>query len=177
MCNYCTRTGNGKVRIRGRMGRYGRQQLSHWSRGHHDSCTNEKTGLEIEHIKKSSSTKAVPVCRAPNRLKARDYWCSVCGITCHRGAAESIRILHKSRYWECFLVDSGGNVRVTKLWAVEGLSCDRERKVHPKVQRRKARALSGPQDSPSTWEIEMGESRGEFSSSSSSGRASLTVVA
>ncbi|MHB8290312.1 MAG: nuclease/transposase family protein, partial [Acidimicrobiales bacterium] len=55
-----------KTKQKRRMGRHGRQQLSQWSRGVQEKYLEEKTGLDIEYLNESGSTKTCPVCGARN---------------------------------------------------------------------------------------------------------------
>ena len=132
-----------KTKKERRAGRHLRQQLSQWSRGTQERYLAEKTGLEIEHVNESGSTKTCPKCLTSNRPSGRHYRCHnpACGFTCHRDAVGAINILQKAIHGEYLPIGPDTEIRVTYLRAVERWSTD-QRQAHRLVQRRKARALS-----------------------------------
>ncbi len=128
------------------MGRRSRQQLSQWSRGVRVRYLKEKTGLDLEHLNESGSTKTCPTCKTRNGGSGQYYRCKnpICGYTCHRDAVGAINILQKAIYWEYLPIGPDTKLRVTYLRAVERWSTD-QRETHHLVQRRKARARSSAQ--------------------------------
>jgi len=130
-----------KTRQRRSASRHQRQWLSQWERGVQEDYLEVKTGLEIEYLKESDSTKTCPACKARNRPSGRDYRCKVCSFTCHRDAVGAINILQKALHGSYMLIGPDTKIRVTYLRAVERWS-PTQRSAHRKVQRRKARALS-----------------------------------
>ena len=50
-----------------RMQRHGRQQLSQWSRGRQERYLKDKTGLDLDLLNESGSTKTCPACLTRNR--------------------------------------------------------------------------------------------------------------
>ena len=118
-----------------------RQQLSQWSRGAQERYLKDKTGLEVEHINESGSTKNCPQCSTSNRPFGREYRCQGCNFTCHRDAVGSINILQKAIHGAYAPIGPDTEIRVTYLRAVERWSAD-QRQAHRLVQRRKARAGS-----------------------------------
>jgi len=144
-----------KTKVHHRANRHLRQQLSQWSRGVQETYLQEKTGLEIEHLNESGSTKTCPACLTRNRPSGRDYRCKnpACGFACHRDAVGGINILQKAIHGEYVPIGADTQIRVTYLRAVERWSLD-QRKAHRKVQRRKARALSSALNRASSGEIQ-----------------------
>ncbi|MCL5445031.1 MAG: zinc ribbon domain-containing protein [Actinobacteria bacterium] len=134
-----------KTKQRRRMGRHGRQQLSEWSRGVQEKHLAEKTGLELEHLNESNSSKTCPSCGARNRPTGRKYRCKACGFLCHRDAIGAINILQKALYGDYVPIGADVKIRVTYLRAVKRWSPDQS-KAHHMVQCRKARALSSAQN-------------------------------
>ncbi len=130
-----------------RMGRHGRQQLSQWSRGRQERYLKDKTGLDLDFLNESGSTKTCPACLTRNRPSGRYYRCKnpICGFNCHRDAVGAINILQKALCGEYTPIGPDIKVRVTYLRAVERWSLD-QREAHRKVQCRKARALSSAQN-------------------------------
>ena len=118
-----------------------RQQLSQWSRGTQERYLKDKTGLEVEHINESGSTKNCPQCSTSNRPRGREYRCQGCGFTCHRDAVGSVNILQKAIHGAYAPIGPDTKIRVTYLRAVERWS-ESQRQAHRLVQRRKARAWS-----------------------------------
>ncbi len=135
------------TKAKGRISRHGRQQLSQWSRGRQERYLSEKTGLDLDLLNESGSTKTCPACLTRNRPSGRHYRCKnpICGFTCHRDAVGAINILQKAIYGEYVPIRPDTKVRVTYLRAVERWSPD-QRKAHHLVQCRKARALSSAQN-------------------------------
>ena len=129
------------------MGRHGRQQLPQCSREVQEDYLKDKTGLDLNFLNSSGSTKTCPKCSTPNRPSGRYYRCknSVCGFTCHRDAVGAINIFQKVVYGEYIPIRPDTKVRVTYLRAVERWSPD-QRKAHRKVQCQQARALSSAQN-------------------------------
>ncbi len=129
------------------MGRNGRQQLSQWSRGTQERYLQEKTGVDLDFLNESGSTKTCPACLTRNRPSGRYYQCKnpTCGFTCHLDAIGAINILQKAIYGEYSPIGSDVKVRVTYLRAVERWSPD-QRKAHHMVQCRKVRARSSAQN-------------------------------
>jgi putative transposase len=134
-----------KTRQRRSANRHQRQRLSQWERGRQERYLGEKTGLEIEYLDESDSTKTCPACGARNRPKGRDYRCQACSFACHRDAVGAINILQKALYGSYVPISADVEVSVTYLRAVERWSKG-QRKAHSHVQRRKARALSSAQN-------------------------------
>jgi putative transposase len=165
-----------KTRQRRSAGRHQRQQLSQWSRGRQERYLNEKTGLEIEYLDESGSTKTCPACGARNRPKGRDYRCQACSFACHRDAVGAINILQKALYGSYVPIGADVEVRVTYLRAVERWS-EGQRKAHSHVQRRKARALSSAQNRASVVVTRKSKPKLASPSTSSSKPDLLVVVA
>ena len=138
-----------KTKQKRRIGRRGRQQLSQWSRGTEERYLAEKTGLDIEHLNESGSTKTCPACGARNRPCGRDYRCKVCNFTCHRDAVGAINILQKAIHGSYVPIGPDVVIRVTYLRAVKRWSPD-QRNTHRMVQCRKVRALSSAKNQAST---------------------------
>ncbi len=130
-----------------RMGRHCRQQLSQWSRARQERYLKDKTGLDLDFLNESGSTKTCPACLTRNRPSGRYYRCKnpICGFTCHRDAVGAINILQKALCGQYTPIGPDIKVRVTYLRAVERWSPD-QREAHRKVQCRKARALSSAQN-------------------------------
>ena len=141
-----------KTKLEGRVGRHMRQQLSQWSRGTQERYLGEKTGLDLEHLNESSSSKTCPKCLTRNRPSGRHYRCKnpACGFTCHRDAVGSINILQKAIHGTYVPIGTDTEICVTYLRATERWSLD-QRNAHRKVQSRKARALSSAQNR-ARWE-------------------------
>ncbi|CAG4918778.1 unnamed protein product, partial [Acidithrix sp. C25] len=55
------------TKVKRRISRHGRQQLSQWSRGVQERYLQEKTKLEIEHLNESYSSQTCPACSRRNR--------------------------------------------------------------------------------------------------------------
>ena len=110
-----------ETKTKRRMGRYSRQQLSQWSRGVQERYLKEKTGLDLEHLNESGSTKTCPTCLTRNRPSGRYYRCknTICGFTCHRDTVGAINILQKAIYGEYLPIGPDTKLRVTYLRAVE----------------------------------------------------------
>ena len=159
-------------------GRHQRQRLSQWSRGRQEHYTNEKTGLEGEHLNEAGSTKTCPACGARNRPTGRDYRCKNpnCGFICHRDAVGAINILQKALHGTYVPIGPDVTIRVTYLRAVERWSED-QRKAYRKVERRKARALSSAQNRAPTGEIPASKQTQAQSLTSPLGPDSLVAVA
>lgn len=87
-----------------RMGRHGRRsnKLSEWSRGRQERYLYEKTGLQLDFLNESGSTKTCPASPTRNRPSGRHYRCKDpdCGFTCHRDVIGSINILQQAIYGE-----------------------------------------------------------------------------
>jgi putative transposase len=158
-----------KTRQRRSANRHQRQRLSQWERGRQERYLGEKTGLEIEYLDESDSTKTCPACGARNRPSGRDYRCKACSFTCHRDAVGAINILQKALYGSYVPIGADTKIYVTYLRAVVRWS-EGQRKAHSHVQRRKARALSIAQNwatpaqeckpkqaNPSTSSFELGQ--------------------
>jgi putative transposase len=138
------------------MSRHGRQQLSQSSRGRQERYLKYKTGLDLDFLNESGSTKTCPACSTRNRPSGRHYRCKNhnCRFTCHRDAVGAINILQKALYGEYVPIGLDTTIRVTYLRAVERWFLN-QCKAHRKVQCRKAKALSSAQnqalsDSPQT---------------------------
>ena len=139
-----------KTKQRRRIGRHGRQQLSEWSRGVQEKYLAEKTGLELEHLNESNSSKTCPACGARNRPTGRKYRCKACGFLCHRDAVGAINILQKALYGDYVPIGADVKICVTYLRAVKRWSPDQS-KAHHMVQCRRAnhvaaRVLSSAQN-------------------------------
>jgi putative transposase len=158
--------------------RHQRQNLSQWSRGRQERYTNEKTGLEGEHLDEAGSTKTCPVCEARNRPTGRNYRCKNpdCGFVCHRDAVGVINILQKTIHGTYVPIGPDVNIRVTYLRAVERWSKN-QRKAHRKVERRKAKARSSAQNRASSGGIPASKQTQAQSLTSPQGPDSLVVVA
>jgi len=165
-----------KTRQRRSAGRHQRQQLSQWERGKQEYYLQVKTGLELEHLNESDSTKTCPACGARNRPSGRDYRCKACNFVCHRDAVGAINILQKALYGQYMPIGPDTKIRVTYLRAVKRWSTD-QRSAHRKVQRRKARALSIAQNRASTVATRESKPTQANPSTSSSEPGSLAVVA
>ncbi len=138
-----------KTKQKRRMGCSSRQQLSQFSRGVQEKYLSEKTGLDIEHLNESWSTKTCPACAARNQPSGRYYRCKVCNFTCHRDAVGAINILQEAIHGSYVPIGADVVIRVTYLRDEKRWSPD-QRKAHHKVQCRKARALSSAQIQAST---------------------------
>ncbi|WP_423783014.1 zinc ribbon domain-containing protein [Ferrimicrobium acidiphilum] len=125
----------------------GRQQLSQWSRGRQERYLQDKTGLELDLLNESGSSKTCPACLTRNRSSGRHYQCKnpVCGFTCQRDALGEINILQKAIYGEYVPIRPDTTIRVTYLRSVQRWSPD-QREAHHMVQCRKAKALSSAQN-------------------------------
>ena len=157
--------------------RHQRQNLSQWSRGRQERYTNEKTGLECEHLNEAGSTKTCPACGARNRPTGRDYRCRACGFACHRDAVGAINILQKAIHGTYVPIGPDVNIRVTYLRAVTRWSKD-QRETYRKVQCRKVRALSSAQNRASTGNIPSSKQpQAQLSTSSNQEPSPLAVVA
>jgi putative transposase len=165
-----------KTRQRRSANRHQRQRLSQWERGIQERYLGEKTGLEIEYLDESDSTKTCPVCGARNRPKGRDYRCQACSFACHRDAVGAINILQKALYGSYVPIGADVEVSVTYLRAVERWS-EGQRKAHSHVQRRKARALSIAQNRASIVVTRKSKPKLASPSTSSSEPGRLAVVA
>jgi putative transposase len=137
-----------KTKQKRRMGRSSRQQLSQFSRGTEERYLAEKTGLDIEHINESGSTKTRPVCAARNRPTGRDYRCKVCNFTCHRDAVGAINILQEAIHGSYVPIGADVEIRVTYLRDEKRWSPD-QRTTYRKVQCRKAITLSSAKNQAS----------------------------
>lgn len=82
---------------RTRNNRNQRRRLSQWSRGRQERLLAHKTGMVIEHIDESWSSKTCPACNARNHPVGRGYYCRNCGFTCNRDAVGAINILIRAR--------------------------------------------------------------------------------
>ncbi len=145
-----------KTKQRRRMGRHGRQQLSQWSRGVQEKYLAEKTGLELEHLNESNSSKTCPACGARNCPSGREYRCKNpnCGFTCHRDAIGAINVFQKAIHGDYVPIGPDVVICVTNLEAVKRWSVHQS-EAHHMVQCRKARALSSAQNRASaeaTWQ-------------------------
>lgn len=118
-----------------RVNRSTRQQLSQWERGVQERYLAHKTGVELEHIDESYSTKTCPACLARNRPSGRRYRCRACHFTCHRDAVGAINILMKALHGNYTRVDPNTIIRVMYLRAVPRWSPD-QREAHRKAQSR-----------------------------------------
>ncbi len=125
------------------MGRHGRQQLPQCSREVQEDYLKDKTGLDLNFLNASGSTKTCPKCSTPNRPSGRYYRCknSVCGFTCHRDAVGAINIFQKVVYGEYIPIGPDTKVRVTYLRAVERWSPNQRT-----AQCQQARTLSSAQN-------------------------------
>ncbi|MDA8400367.1 MAG: zinc ribbon domain-containing protein, partial [Actinomycetota bacterium] len=154
--------------------RSSRQQLSQFSRGTEERYLAEKTGLDIEHINESGSTKTRPVCAARNRPTGRDYRCKVCNFTCHRDAVGAINILQEAIHGDYVPIGADVEIRVTYLRDEKRWSPD-QRTTYRKVQCRKAITLSSAKNQASA-ETSC-KPKLAISSTSSSERVPLVAVA
>ncbi len=141
-----------KTKQRRRIGRHGRQQLSEWSRGIQERYLKENTGLELEHLNESGSSKTCPACGARNCPSGRHYRCKNpnCGFTCHRDAVGAINVFQKALYGDYVPIGPDVVICVTNLEAVKRWSPDQS-EAHHMVQCRRAnhlaaRALSSAQN-------------------------------
>ncbi len=126
-----------KTKQKRRMGRHGRQQLSQWSRGVQERYLAEKTGLDIDCLNESGSTKTCPACGARNWPSGRDYRCKVCNFTCHRDAVGAINILQEAIHGDYVPIGADVVIRVTYLRDEKRWS-PVQRNAHRMVQCRKA---------------------------------------
>ncbi|EQD31199.1 transposase, IS605 OrfB family [mine drainage metagenome] len=165
-----------KTRQRRSANRHQRQRLSQWERGVQERHLGVKTGLELEHLNESDSTKTCPACGARNRPSGRDYRCKACSFACHRDAVGAINILQKALYGDYVPIRPDTEIRVTYLRAVERWSPD-QRTAHRKVQRRKVRALSIAPNRASTVTTRECKPTQANPSTSSSEPGPLAVVA
>ena len=165
-----------KTKQRRRIGRSSRQQLSQFSRGVQEKYLEEKTGLDIEYLNESGSTKTCPVCAARNRPSGRDYRCKVCNFTCHQDALGAINILQEAIHGDYVPMGAGVVIRVTYLRAVKRWSPN-QRNTHRMVQCRKAITPSSAQNQASAGETLSSKAKLANSSISSLGRVPLVAVA
>ncbi|WP_201732443.1 zinc ribbon domain-containing protein [Acidithrix sp. C25] len=135
------------TKVKRRISRHGRQQLSQWSRGVQERYLQEKTKLEIEHLNESYSSQTCPACSRRNRPSGRHYRCKNpnCGFSCHRDALGAINILQKAIYAEYSPIGLDTTILVTYLRAEKHWSLN-QHKTHQKVQCPKARARSSAQN-------------------------------
>ena len=138
-----------KTRQRRRTGRSSRQQLLQFSRGTEERYLAEKTGLDIEHLYESGSTKTCPACAARNRPRGRDYRCKVCNFTCHRDALGAINILQEAIHGSYVPIGADAVIRVTYLRDALRWSSN-QRNTHRMVQCRKAITPSSAKNQAST---------------------------
>ncbi|MHB8289682.1 MAG: RNA-guided endonuclease InsQ/TnpB family protein [Acidimicrobiales bacterium] len=140
-----------KTKQKRRIGRSSRQQLSQFSRGTEERYLAEKTGLDIEYLNESGSTKTRPVCAARNQPSGRDYRCKVCNFTCHRDALGAINILQEAMHRDYVPIGANIVIRVTYLRDVLCWSPD-QRLTHRMVQCRKAITPSSAKNQASAGE-------------------------
>ena len=107
------------TRRRRNTGRHQRRRLSQWSRGRQETYIHHKTGVELEHLDESYSTRTCPACLTRNRPTGRRYHCQneACRFTCHRDAVGAINILMKALHGQYTAIDPGTEIRVTYLRA------------------------------------------------------------
>ncbi len=156
--------------------RMGRQQLSQFSRGTQVLYLAEKTGLDIEHLNESGSTKTCPVCAARNCPSGRDHRCKVCKFTCHRDALGAINILQEAIHGSYVPIGADVVIRVTYLrdalrWSP--VQCN----THRMVQCRKAITLGSAKNQASAGETLSSKAKLAISSTSSLERVPLAAVA
>ena len=138
-----------KTKQKRRIGRSSRQQLSQFSRGVQEKYLEEKTGLDIEYLNESGSTKTCPVCAARNRPSGRYYRCKVCNFTCHRDALGAINILQEAIHGSYVPIGADAVIRVTYLRDALRWSSN-QRNTHRMVQCRKAITPSSAKNQAST---------------------------
>lgn len=100
-----------------RNGRNQRRRLSQWSRGRQENLLAHKTGMEVEHIDESWSSKTCPACQARNHPSGRGYHCRSCGFTCNRDAVGAINILIRAKNGSYQPMDVNMKVHVIYLRA------------------------------------------------------------
>ncbi len=164
-----------KTKQKRRMGRSSRQQLSQWSRGVQEKYLAEKTGLDIEHLNESGSTKTRPARGARNRPCGRDYRCKVCNFTCRRDALGAINILQEAIYGSYVPIGADVVIRVTYLRDDKRWSPD-QRLTHRMVQCRKAITPSSAKNQASAGETLSSKAKLAISSTSSLERVPLVAV-
>ena len=94
-----------------------RRRLSQWSRGRQESLLAHKTGMTIEHIDESWSSKTCPACQTRNHPNGRGYHCRNCGFTCNRDAVGAINILIRAKNGSYQPMDTNKTVHVKYLRA------------------------------------------------------------
>ena len=156
--------------------RMGRQQLSQFSRGTQVLYLAEKTGLDIEHLNESGSTKTCPVCAARNCPSGRDHRCKVCKFTCHRDALGAINILQEAIHGSYVPIGADVVIRVTYLRDEKRWSPD-QCNTHRMVQCRKAITLGSAKIQASAGETLSSKAKLAISSTSSLERVPLAAVA
>ena len=100
-----------------RFGRHQRRRLSQWSRGRQERYLSEKTGVDVDHINESYSSRTCPACLTRNLPNGRNYRCQECGFTAHRDAVGALNILQRAKHGNYVAIDPGKPVRVTYLRA------------------------------------------------------------
>lgn len=94
-----------------------RRRLSQWSRGRQESLLSHKTGMPVEHIDESWSSKTCPACQTRNHPNGRGYHCRNCGFTCNRDAVGAINILIRAKNGSYQPMDTNKKVHVKYLRA------------------------------------------------------------
>lgn len=94
-----------------------RRRLSQWSRGRQETLLEHKTGMAIEHIDESWSSKTCPACQTRNHPNGRGYHCHNCGFTCNRDAVGAINILIRAKNGSYQPMDTNKTVHVKYLRA------------------------------------------------------------
>ena len=94
-----------------------RRRLSQWSRGRQETLLEHKTGMAIEHINESWSSKTCPACQTRNHPNGRGYHCHNCGFTCNRDAVGAINILIRAKNGSYQPMDTNKTVHVKYLRA------------------------------------------------------------
>ena len=112
---------------RRRAGRHQRRRLSQWSRGRQERYLADKTGVTVEHINESYSSKTCPACLNINRPTGRHYRCHACQFACHRDAVGAINILMRTRHGAYTRIDPHSTIRVTYLRATPITAARRDR--------------------------------------------------
>ncbi len=94
-----------------------RRRLSQWSRGRQENLLAHKTGMTVEHIDESWSSKTCPACQTRNHPNGRGYHCHNCGFTCNRDAVGALNILMRAQHGAYAPIDMDKPIRVKYLRA------------------------------------------------------------
>jgi putative transposase len=77
------------------------QKVSGWSHGRQVQYLTYKLaaeGIRVERQSEAYSSKTCCGCGAQNKPKGRTYWCSMCGLVCHRDANGAVNQVSKAVY-------------------------------------------------------------------------------